>query len=180
MRIPKEECVGLVIDIQEKLFPVVFDKDEFLTNSKRLILGLQELGIPLITTQQYSKGLGETLVEVSTLISHFNPIEKVSFSCYDEPGFVENLESKDKKIVVICGIEAHVCVLQTAVDLKAAGYIPVVVGDCTSSRSKSNIKLAIERFCYENIMVTSMESILFELTRSASDPAFKTISRLVK
>jgi len=158
MRIPKEECVGLVIDIQEKLFPVVFDKDEFLTNSKRLILGLQELGIPLITTQQYSKGLGETLVEVSTLISHFNPIEKVSFSCYDEPGFVENLESKDKKI----------------------GYIPVVVGDCTSSRSKSNIKLAIERFCYENIMVTSMESILFELTRSASDPAFKTISRLVK
>jgi nicotinamidase-related amidase len=180
MRILKDECVGLVIDIQEKLFPVVDEKDDFLNNSKRLILGIQELGVPIITTQQYSKGLGETLNDISILINHFNPIEKISFSCYDEPGFVEDLENSDKKIVIICGIEAHVCVLQTAVDLKAAGYVPVVVYDCISSRSKSNKILALERFRYENIIVASLESILFELTRSASAPAFKSISKIVK
>lgn len=180
MRIEKENCVGLVIDIQERLFPVMNGKNGFLANAKRLILGLQELEVPLITTQQYTKGLGETLVEVSTLISHFNYIEKKSFSCYDEPAFVEALEDCNRRTVLICGIEAHVCVLQTAVDLKAAGYIPVVVYDCVSSRANSSMKLALERFRYEGIMVTSAESVLFELTRSASSSSFKTISNLVK
>jgi nicotinamidase-related amidase len=180
MRIEKENCVGLVIDIQDKLFPVVHGKNEFLTNTVRLILGLQELEVPLLVTQQYTKGLGETIVEISTLISHFKSIEKTSFSCYDEPAFVEALEDSNRKTVIICGIEAHICVLQTAVDLKAAGYNPVVVYDCISSRSKGNHKLALERFRYEGILVTSTESLLFELTRSTGSSAFKTISKLVK
>jgi nicotinamidase-related amidase len=84
------------------------------------------------------------------------------------------------KNVIICGIESHVCVLQTAIDLKTKGYNPVVVYDCISSRSKQNLKLAIERFRYEGILITSYESILFELTRGANEPAFKAISKLVK
>lgn len=180
MRIEKENCVGLVIDIQEKLFPVMHSKNSFLTNVVRLVLGLQELEAPLLITQQYTKGLGETLVEVSTLISHFSAIEKKAFSCYDEPLFVEALEKTGRKTVLICGIEAHICVLQTAIDLKTAGYDPVIVYDCVSTRVKSNLKLALERFRYEGIMVTSTESILFELTRSSSNSAFKTISNLVK
>jgi hypothetical protein len=180
MRIVKENCVGLIIDIQERLFPVMHGKNEFLTNSNRLILGLEELEVPLLITQQYTKGLGETLVEISTLISHFTAIEKIAFSCYDEPQFVKALEESQKKTVIICGIEAHVCVLQTAIDLKAAGYTPVVVFDCVASRYKNNLKLALERFRHEGIMVTSTESILFELTRSANSSAFKTISKLVK
>jgi nicotinamidase-related amidase len=180
MRIEKGNCAGLIIDIQERLVPVMFRKENFLLNTSRLILGLQELNIPVLTTQQYSKGLGETLPEISTLISSFKSIEKISFSCYDEPVFVEALEKIGVINVIICGIESHVCVLQTAIDLKTAGYNPVIVSDCISSRSKQNLKLAHERFLFEGIMVTSYESILFELTRGANDPAFKTISKLVK
>jgi nicotinamidase-related amidase len=180
MRIEKGSSLGLVIDIQDRLAPVMKNKEEFLANTERLIIGMQELNIPLIVTQQYTKGLGETLSEISTLIGHFIYIEKKSFSCYDEPGFVEELEKFDVKNIIICGIESHVCVLQTAVDLKMAGYNPVIVYDCISSRSKQNLKLALERFRFEGIMVTSYESMLFELTRSAKDPAFKAISKLVK
>jgi nicotinamidase-related amidase len=180
MRIEKENCVGLIIDIQEKLFPVMHQKENFLNSSTRLIQGLLELEVPLILTQQYTKGLGETISEISTLLTTFQFIEKRTFSCYDEPLFVGALENTDKRTVLICGIEAHVCVLQTAIDLKAAGYFPVVVFDSTTSRSKGNLKLALERFRFENICITSMESLLFELTRSAGDKAFKTISKLVK
>jgi hypothetical protein len=180
MRIEKGNSIGLIIDIQERLVPVMKKKDEFLSNTGRLILGLQELDIPLLVTQQYTKGLGGTLTEISTLISHFNPIEKTSFSCCDEPVFVKALENACVKNIIICGIESHVCVLQTAIDLKATGYNPVVVYDCISSRSKQNLKLALERFRSEHVMVTSYESILFELTRGANDPSFKSISKLVK
>jgi nicotinamidase-related amidase len=180
MRIEKENCLGLIIDIQERLVPVMKKKEDFLSNTGRLILGLQELNIPLLATQQYTKGLGETLPDISTLISHFNPIEKTSFSCYDEPKFVEALKNTKAKNIIICGIESHVCVLQTAIDLKTAGFIPVVIYDCISSRTKQNLQLALERFRYENIIVTSYESILFELTRGANNPSFKSISKLVK
>jgi len=180
VRIDKNNCVGLIIDIQERLLPVMTRKNKFLLNTSHLILGLQELGIGLIVTQQYSKGLGETIPEISTLIHHFKPIEKTSFSCCGEANFVNEVENSKAKNVIICGIEAHVCVLQTAVDLKTAGYNPVVVFDCVSSRSKQNVKLALERFRFESIMVTSSESILFELTRVAGNPVFKAISKLVK
>jgi nicotinamidase-related amidase len=180
MRIEKDNCVGLITDIQEHLVPVMIGKDKFLSNTSRLILGLQELHIPLLVTQQYTKGLGETLTEIYTLINHFTTIEKSSFSCYDEPKFVDALEKLNLKNVIICGIESHVCVLQTALDLKAASYNPIVVFDCISSRSKQNLKLALERFRFEGIMITSFESILFELTRGATDPSFKAISKLVK
>jgi isochorismate hydrolase len=180
MRIEKDNCVGLIIDIQESLVTVMTGKDKFISNTSRLILGLQELHIPLLVTQQYTRGLGETLTEIYTLINHFTPIEKSSFSCYDEPEFVVALEKLNFRNVIICGIESHVCVLQTALDLKAAGYNPIVVFDCISSRSKQNLKLALERFRFEGIMITSFESILFELTRGATDPAFKAVSKLVK
>ena len=91
MRIEKEDSVGLVIDIQERLFPVMDDKEQLLNNCKILAEGLQILNIPLIVTQQYTKGLGETLSEISGLINDFSPVEKTSFSCYDEPAFVEAL-----------------------------------------------------------------------------------------
>jgi nicotinamidase-related amidase len=180
MRIEKEHTIGLIIDIQERLFPAMAEKEEFLRNCGILINGLQELAIPLLATQQYTKGLGETLPEVTSIISSFDPIEKTSFSCYDEPVFVGKLESLTVKNVLICGIESHVCVLQTAVDLKNAGYNPVVLYDCVSSRDLRNKQLALERFRYEGIMVAGVESILFELTRGAKAPKFKAISKLVK
>jgi nicotinamidase-related amidase len=151
-----------------------------LKNCQVLIQGLSELVIPLLVTQQYSKGLGETIPEIKSVISDFSFIEKRNFSCWDELVVIENLKELDAKNIIICGIESHVCVLQTAVDLKEAGFNPIVVMDCVSSRSKESIETAKDRFRFEGIMMTSYESILFELARSSASPEFKAISRLVK
>lgn len=180
MRITKENTVGLIVDIQEKLVPVMTDYEDLLNNCKVLVEGLQELGILLIVTQQYTKGLGETVEAVRSVIRNFDPVEKREFSCCDALAVAEKLKEANAKKVIICGIESHVCVLQTAIDLKEAGLIPVVVMDCVSSRNWNNLDLAAERFRHEGIMMTSYESILFELTRSSAAPEFKAISKLVK
>jgi isochorismate hydrolase len=180
MRITKRNTTGLVIDFQERLFPVMWEKEKLLKNCQILIQGLNELGLPLIVTQQYTKGLGETVEEIKSVLPDFHFIEKREFSCCDEPSVDVKLAELQTKNVVICGIESHVCVLQTAIDLKEAGYHPVVVMDCVSSRSPESIELAKERFRFEGIMMTSVESILFELTRSSAALEFKAISKLVK
>jgi nicotinamidase-related amidase len=179
MRISKEHTIGLVIDIQERLVPVMEEKELLLENCQKLISGMQILGLPILVTQQYTKGLGETVEEIKSIIPDFQYIEKKDFSCFDEPVFAEKIALSGAKNVIICGIESHVCVLQTAIDLKEAGYNPIVVFDCISSRSFDNVDLAAERFRYEGIMMTSMESILFELTRSAGNVNFKAISKLI-
>lgn len=180
MRITKENTTGLIIDIQERLFPVMAEKELLLKNCKILTEGLAVLDIPIIFTQQYSKGLGETLDEIKSLVNDFSFIEKTSFSCFETGEYADYLKQNRVKNVIICGIEAHVCVLQTAVDLKDAGYNPIVVVDCISSRDLANKTVAVERFRHEGIMITSAESVLFELTRSAKSEAFKAISKIVK
>jgi nicotinamidase-related amidase len=180
MRILRENTIGLVIDLQERLVPVMEESELLVENCSKLIQGLQILGLPLLVTQQYTKGLGETIDEIKSVITDFQYIEKKDFSCFEEAVVAEKLALSGKKNVILCGIESHVCVLQTAIDLKEAGYTPVVVFDCVSSRSFDNMDLAAERFRYEGILMTSMESILFELTRSAGAPGFKEISKLVK
>ena len=180
MRITKQHSTGLVIDIQERLFPVMWEKEKFLKNCQILIQGLNELDLPLIVTQQYTKGLGETVEGIRSILTEFQLLEKREFSCCDEPSVNLKLAELQTKNVIICGVESHVCVLQTAIDLKEAGYNPVVVMDCVSSRTPESIELAKERFRFEGIMMTSVESILFELTRSSGAPEFKAISKLVK
>lgn len=180
MRITKENSVGLIIDMQERLLPAMEENEVLLQNCQTLVSGLQELSVPLLATQQYSKGLGETVEGIRSLVKDFSPIEKKDFSCCDEAVFAEELKKTNAKNVIICGIESHVCVLQTAIDLKEAGYNPVVVMDCVGSRSYDNVDLAAERFRFEGILMTSYESILFELTKTAAAPEFKAISKLVK
>jgi nicotinamidase-related amidase len=180
MRIIKQNTTGLIIDIQEKLFPVMWKKKKLLKNCQILIKGLTELQVPLILTQQYTKGLGNTILEIQSLMPSLQYIEKREFSCCDEPSVIEKLKELNKEYVIICGIESHVCVLQTAIDLKYAGYTPVIVMDCVSSRKSLSIELAKERFRFENIMMTSAESILFVLTRSSAASEFKAISGIVK
>jgi len=180
MRITKEHTIGLVIDIQDRLFPAMFEKEILLKNTLILIQGLTELKLPLIITQQYTKGLGETIPEIKSVIPDFSFIEKRGFSCCDEPVVMDKLKENGAKNIIICGIESHVCVLQTAVDLKEAGFNPIVVIDCISSRTNESIETAKERFRFEGIMITSYESILFELTRSSAAPEFKAISKLWK
>ena len=180
MRILRENTLGLVIDYQERLLPHIYENQQLLANTLVLIEGLKALEIPLIVTEQYRKGLGITVPEIKNLFSPFNPMEKVSFSCYDDQGIGKALAATGQKSVVICGIEAHVCVLQTAIDLMENNYIPVVVADCISSRKSDDKQTAIKRMRQEGIIITSYEAILFELCRAAGTDQFKTISKLVK
>ncbi len=180
MRITKENTSALFIDFQERLFPAMNEKELLLKNVKMLVEGLNILGIPIAFTQQYTKGLGETIEEFRSLVPDFAPIEKTDFSCFGVEEYTAFLHQYQSKTIILCGIEAHVCVLQTAVDLKEYGYFPIVVTDCITSRSAISKESAIDRFRYENIMTATCESILFELTRSAKAEEFRAISKLVK
>ncbi|MBP7509293.1 MAG: hydrolase [Prolixibacteraceae bacterium] len=180
MRILQEESIALFIDFQERLVPAMRKNKELIENTEKLHKGLKELAVPMIFTQQYTRGLGPTVNELVVNPDEFSYVEKTSFSCCDEEKFIQTLEGLNKKNVIICGIESHVCVLQTAIDLKNKGYNPVLVVDCISSRKKESIKVALKRMEQEGVLITNSESILFELTRDAKNPAFKAISSIVK
>jgi nicotinamidase-related amidase len=198
MRIFPEHTCALLIDVQERLFPHMFERTTLERNLPILLRGLEALEVPLLVTQQYTKGLGSTIPEIRNTLgwnvdgssdggganSHGDKtrpyIEKIAFSCWGEPAFREALEKLERKQVVLFGIEAHVCVLQTAVDLNDSGYTPVVIEDCTSSRRESDKRTALRRLQHEGIPVSSLESILFELMQEAGTDTFRAISRLVK
>lgn len=180
MRIKVSECTGLVIDIQERLFPVMHRGDELLRRVQILLEGLKILNIPMLVTEQYPKGLGATLDPITKALDQPEIIEKLSFSCCGEPDFISALEKLGKPNVIVCGIEAHVCVLQTVIDLVEKGYKPVVLADCISSRNPDDKAVAVERMQSEGAVITTSESLLFELTVEAGTEQFKSISRLVK
>ena len=180
MRIEKSDSTALVIDIQERLFPHMVEKESLLQRTLLLLEGLKILQVPVQMTEQYPRGLGPTLEPVAKALPSLSPIEKMTFSCCDEPSYLLELERSGKKSVIICGIEAHVCVLQTVTDLISAGFLPVVVADCISSRRADDKEVALERMRSEGAVITTSESILFELTRAAENETFKTISKLVK
>ncbi len=180
MRILKQEAIGVVIDIQERLFLHIHEHEQLTHNCQILIQGLQALQVPLLVTQQYTKGLGETIEPLKTLLAQNECIEKSAFSCCDDEGFSNQLDATGKKNVILLGIETHVCLLQTVLDLKAKGFQPIVVEDCVSSRKAADKATAIERMRQEGAIITSYESILFELARYSGTPEFKQISKLVK
>jgi len=180
MRITRESSAGLVIDIQGKLFPHMDQTDGLLKKCTILIKGLKVLKVPLVITEQYPRGLGTTVEEIATLVREDTLVEKITFSCCDEPAVLQTVPLQHRKTIIICGIEAHVCVMQTVVDLRAAGYTAVVVEDCISSRSPEDKRVAVERMRTEGAIITTCESILFELARVAGTEEFKAISRLVK
>jgi nicotinamidase-related amidase len=170
----------LLIDFQERLFPVMHEKENLLKNVIKLVKGAQVLEIPIILTEQYPKGLGPTLPEIKELIPEVKPIEKVCFSCSDEPSFNSALKSLKRKQVLIAGIEAHICVYQTAMALARAGYEVQVVADCASSRDPENKMTAFTRFSLTGILPTTTEMALFELLKVAQGDKFKQISSIVK
>lgn len=180
MRILKENTAGLIIDIQERLFPFIHGNEALTRNTQILVNGLKALGVPIIVTQQYTKGLGETILPLRDVLEPMDPIEKVAFSCCDEPNFTTKLAALGKSQVLLAGIETHVCVLQTALDLLETGYQPVIVEDCVSSRRLNDKAMAIERLRLSGAVITTYESILFELLRYSGTVEFKEISRLVK
>ncbi len=180
MRIKTEDAIAIAIDFQEKLMPAIKNREEVLKNSSILLRGLKALEVPVLVTQQYTKGLGESVEEIKDALGDFTPFDKITFSVYQNAGVREALEMSGRKNVIICGTEAHVCVLQSVIDLREAGYNVVLVEDCIGSRRKDNKKTGVQRALSEGALLTSYEAILFELTQTAKSPCFKTISNLVK
>ncbi|HHU73249.1 MAG TPA: hydrolase [Clostridiales bacterium] len=181
MRILKEDTVALVIDFQERLVPVMNHKEELLHNTEILLKGLKVLEIPMIVTQQYTKGIGMTVPKIQEAIGDdFVYYDKITFSCWDDEEIKKQILGLGKKNIIVCGIEAHICVLQTVIDLLQEGIHVVVVEDCIGSRKDNDKKIALERAISEGALVTTYESILFELTRVSKTDVFKEISRLIK
>jgi len=180
MRILREECAGVIIDVQEKLVPVINNSDEVVAKIKQLVEGLEILEIPLVVTQQYTKGLGDTIDTIKKEFYNFNHLEKISFSCADEKAVMQKIKDIHKKDIIVAGIEAHICILQTVIDLKQRGFNPIVVVDAVGSRNELDKKIALERMAFEGVSLTTVESILFEICRFAGNKKFKEISKLVK
>jgi nicotinamidase-related amidase len=170
----------LVIDMQERLFPVMHEKEKLLRSLIKLIKGALALEVPVLFTEQYPKGLGPTLPEIRELAPGFKAIEKVSFNCCDETLFCQALEALKRRQVLIAGIEAHICVYQTAMGLARAGYEIEVAEDCVASRDSENKSVVFSRMGAAGIMPTTMEMALFELLKVAKGDKFKAISNIVK
>lgn len=180
LRLKKENTIGLIVDIQEKLVPHMQNPQLLIENSSKLIRGLSVLDVPLVFTQQYTKGLGPTVNELSSLVNQLSYFEKTSFSCCSSTEFNDFIKQSSRKIVVLAGIESHVCVMQTALDLLDIGYGVVIVTDAVSSRKGTDYEVALLRLQSAGCILGTTESVLFELTGAATDPCFKQISQIVK
>ncbi len=180
MRIAASEAILVLVDVQERLFPHMAEREMLERTLPILLAGLRVLEVPLLVTQQYTRGLGPTIPLLQEAVGPQEIIEKIAFSCCDEERFAARLAAAGRRQVILAGIEAHVCVLQTAVDLAALGYRPVVAADCVSSRRTQDKEVALERMRSEGATVTTSESLLFELCRYAGSDTFRAISRLVK
>jgi len=181
MRLAREQTVLVLIDVQEKLLPVIDGADDLLRNLERLVRGCRVLGVPMLVTEQYVKGLGPTVEPLRQALDEaYQPIEKSCFSAVGCEPFAAQLASLGRPQVLIAGVETHVCVYQTVEDLLARGMSVSVIADAVSSRTPRNRELALRRMESDGAKISSTEMALFELTVNAGTDEFRAISRLVK
>ncbi|MBI4777910.1 hydrolase [Candidatus Desantisbacteria bacterium] len=181
MKILTENVCLLFIDIQEKFSPVISGMDGVLKNTLILAKAVKILEVPFIVTQQYPAGLGQTLPEVLDILKPEDVVDKTAFSCYGESGFVRKLNELNRRnVIIVCGIETHVCVLQTVFDLLSNDYHVMVASDATSSRHIEDKELALSAMRDAGAVVVSTESILFMLLADSKHPHFREVQALVK
>jgi len=172
-----ERCALVVVDIQEKLLPPIFQKERLVKNSQLLIRLANILSVPAIVTTQYAKGLGNVVPEIASLLPETQPIDKEQFSCFGSEVFCSRLKRLpgNRNTVLLCGMESHICVTQTALAALREGYIVHVASDAVSSRSEWNWKIGLERMRAAGAVISSTEMIVYEMLRSSSAPAFREL-----
>ena len=183
MKMNRDNTVLVCVDFQERIMPAMEGKEALEDKANRLIRGFRILDVPIIVSQQYTRGLGETISSVAESLGEFQPVEKTTFSCMETEEFARRMDDfyrEGRRCAVICGIEAHVCVLQTAIDLLEKGYTVFMACDCVSSRNRSDQLYAEQRLRDQGWYLVTCESVLFELLKGAKEPGFKEISALVK
>jgi nicotinamidase-related amidase len=171
------DSVLLLVDMQEKLVPLVLNQDSLVSRCHWLLKLAAQLHVPVVTSEQYPKGLGPTIARLSSAIPHQKIIEKVHFSCMQEPNYVQILRQQAKNQLVFCGIEAHVCVLQTALESKTSGFDVFVVVDAVSSRSELDYNYGLTRMKQAGIHLITTEMVFFEWLRQSGFPNFKELSK---
>jgi nicotinamidase-related amidase len=180
LRIRRPAAGVVVVDIQEKLLPAMFESERVVQNSVRLARAAAIFGLPVIVTEQYRKGLGPTAPEVASAVAKFAPLEKLAFSACGAHGFAAALAAQRVEDVILCGIEAHVCVCQTALDLRQQGLRVFVAADAISSRTPENLRFGLDRMREAGAAVVSTEMVIFELLGAAGTEEFKQVLGLVK
>lgn len=176
MLIDANNCVMVIIDMQEKLMPLVVNHRDVIDYSVWLLEVSQELDIPNITTEQYPKALGPTVTPIKNVLNLDNIIPKLTFSAMATPLFSAALKAVKKQQIILMGIETHVCMLQTAIEMKEQGYDVFVITDCTSARNESDKILALDRMKHTGITLVSREMVIYEWLRQGGTPQFKHIN----
>lgn len=176
----KENAALVVIDVQGKLATLMHQKETLFANVIRMIKGARVLGIPILWTEQLPDKLGVTAPEIAAVFGDMKPFVKSTFSCCGDSAFLRELRKLDRKQILVTGIEAHVCVYQTTMDLLAAGYEVHLVQDAVSSRIKENYYLGLEKMKDSGAKLTSVEMSLFEMLQVAEGDLFKQIIQIVK
>jgi nicotinamidase-related amidase len=176
-----EECVLAVIDIQEKLLPAIFEKDRIVRNAQLLVRLANILSLPVIVSRQYVKGLGETIAEISSLVPNAKTVDKLEFGCFGNGEYCSTVASlANRNTLLLCGIEAHICVMQTALGALNQGLNVHVAADAVSSRTEMNWKIGLNRMQAAGAVISSTEMMTYELLVKSGTPAFKDILKYLK
>lgn len=179
-RLTDERTVLVVVDIQEKFRDKIHGIDQVVSGTARLVEFCQELDIPVIVTEHYPRGLGETLATVRDVCQPYNPIEKINFSCAGSPDFNRALDQTGRDQVILCGIESHVCIYQTATDLLRSGKQVVAAADAISSCSAANRQLGLDAMAALGVQILGVQMVMFEILRVAGTDRFKKVAPLLK
>lgn len=177
-----EQCALVVVDIQEKLLPPIFNKDQLVKNSQLLIRLAKILDLPIVITTQYSKGLGATVPEIASLLENVTAFDKLEFSCFGSDQFRSRLKALpgNRNTVLLCGMEAHICVMQTALGALNEGYLVHVASDAVGSRAEWNWQIGLERMKAAGAVISSTEMMMYELLRCSGTPQFKQLLPYLK
>jgi nicotinamidase-related amidase len=177
-----QQCAVVVIDIQEKLLVPIFQKEQLVRNAQLLIRAASILKIPALVSTQYAKGLGATVPEIASLLPGTEAVDKTLFSCFGSDAFCSRLKRLpgNRNTLLLCGIESHICVTQTALGALRDGYVVHVASDAVSSRTEWNWKIGLERMRAAGAVISSTEMMIYELLRASSSAAFKELLPYLK
>jgi isochorismate hydrolase len=176
-----DECVLAVIDIQQKLLPAIHEKERLIRNSQLLIRLANMLSLPVVVSTQYSKGLGQTVPEIVSLLPSVTPVEKLEFGCFGSSEYCSALNQLEgRHTLLLCGMETHICVMQTALGALRQGFNVHVAADAVGSRSELNWKLGLERMRAAGAVISSTEMMMYELMQRSGTSVFKEILPYLK
>jgi nicotinamidase-related amidase len=179
-RLERDKAAVVVVDIQERLMAAMKYAEKVYKNTNIIIEASKHLGLPVVVTEQYPRGLGHTVDEVKSCLSAYEPVEKITFSCCGEDSFMDAVKGTGRKQIILVGSETHVCVYQTCLDLIETGYNVHLVRDAVCSRAKENYLAALELMKEAGAVITTTETALFQMLVKAGGDEFKAISKLVK